>query len=205
MYSNFECENISDTNSLDTKVEYSNKSFNISYKRKNLISCGIIMYRIINSEYHYLCVHPGGPYFKNKDKNCWSIPKGVVENNESLKDTACREFTEETGITLSKELKTELLYLVAVRQKGGKIVHAWVIEDPEPNLERNYKSNTFEMEYPKNSGNIVEFPEVDKIDFFISEIARDKLNPAQSEFIKRWELILKNRSQNKKILVDEKI
>jgi predicted NUDIX family NTP pyrophosphohydrolase len=203
MYSNFECENISDTNSLDTKVEYSNKSFNVTYRRKNLISCGIIMYRIINSKYHYLCVHPGGPYFKNKDKNCWSIPKGVVENNESLKDTACREFTEETGITLSKELKTELLYLGAVRQKGGKIVHAWVVEDPEPDLERDYKSNTFEMEYPKNSGNIVEFPEVDKIDFFISETARDKLNPAQSEFIKRWELILKNRSQETKIVENE--
>ena len=155
------------------------------------------MYRIVNGKYYYLCVHPGGPYFKNKDKNCWSIPKGVVENNESLKDTACREFYEETGIFISKDIKNKLLYLGAVRQKGGKIVHAWVIEDPKPTLEREYKSNTFEMEYPKNSGNIVEFPEVDKIDFFISEIAKDKLNPAQSEFIKRWENIINNAKEQK--------
>ena len=66
-----------------------------------------------------------------------------------------------------------------------------VIPDPNPNDKRNYKSNTFTMEYPKNSGNIVEFPEVDKIGFFSSSEAKDKLNPAQSEFIKRWENISK--------------
>ena len=90
---------------------------------------------------------------------------------------------------MSKDTQNQLLYLGAVRQKGGKIVHAWVIPDPNPEKERDYTSNTFTMEYPKNSGNIVEFPEVDKIDFFVSEEAKDKLNPAQSEFIKRWENI----------------
>lgn len=195
MYSNIEYEKklSNDTDSSDSNEQ--NKKYSKGYKKKNLISCGIIMYRLIDKDYYYLCVHPGGPYFKNKDKNCWSIPKGVVENNESLKDTACREFSEETGITLSREIKNQLLYLGAVRQKGGKIVHAWVISDPSPDEKRDYKSNTFTMEYPKNSGNIVEFPEVDRIGFFISEEAKDKLNPAQSEFIKRWENISEKKQQ----------
>lgn len=195
MHSNIEYEKklSNDTDSSDSNEQ--NKKYNKGYRKKNLISCGIIMYRLINNEYHYLCVHPGGPYFKNKDKNCWSIPKGVVENNESLKDTACREFSEETGINLSREIKNQLLYLGAVRQKGGKIVHAWVIADPKPQDKRDYTSNTFTMEYPKNSGNIVEFPEVDRIGFFISEEAKDKLNPAQSEFIKRWENISEKKKQ----------
>ena len=190
MYSNIKCEKsiLTDTDSSDSN-EQTNQVYNKVYKKKNLISCGIIMYRKVKDDYYYLCVHPGGPYFKNKDKNCWSIPKGVVENNESLKDTACREFSEETGISLTREIKTRLLYLGAVRQKGGKIVHAWIIPDPSPEENRNYTSNTFTMEYPKNSGNIVEFPEVDKIGFFASDEAKEKLNPAQSEFIKRWENI----------------
>jgi len=178
------------------KKEWDNDNDN-QKKKKNLISCGIIMYRILNNQYYYLCVHPGGPYFKNKDKNCWSIPKGVVEKNESLKSTAVREFNEETGIELSKEAKENLLYLGAVRQKGGKIVHAWIIQDPNPSMNYDYKSQTFSMEYPKNSGKYCEFPEVDKINFFLSDIAKDKLNPAQSEFIKRWENIQKNKELEK--------
>jgi hypothetical protein len=75
------------------------------YKR-NVVSCGIIMYKLINHEYYYLCVHPGGPYFKYKDKYAWSIPKGVVETNERFKETACREFEEETGIKITNELKS---------------------------------------------------------------------------------------------------
>jgi predicted NUDIX family NTP pyrophosphohydrolase len=149
------------------------------------------MYRIIGNDYYYLCVHPGGPYFKNKDINCWSIPKGGVEDNESLKDTACREFSEETGISLSQETKNKLLYLGAIKQKGGKTVHAWVIKDPEPLNNYNFHSNTFTMEYPKNSGIICEFPEVDKVNFLSSFEAKQKLNPAQSEFIKRLETIIK--------------
>lgn len=190
--------------SFETNIynKYKYKSYNKFYNykqnyffyKKNLTSCGIIMYRIINSEYYYLCVHPGGPYFKNKDKNCWSIPKGVVEINESLKDTACREFFEETGIPITKEIKSQLLYLGSVKQKGGKIVHAWIFPDPNPDINIEYKSNTFSMEYPKKSGNIVEFPEVDKIEFFVSSEAKNKLNPAQAEFIKRWENIANNKN-----------
>ena len=71
------------TNNKNTKYDW-NFDNDTNKKKKNLISCGIIMYRILNDKYYYLCVHPGGPYFKNKDKNCWSIPKGVVENNESF-------------------------------------------------------------------------------------------------------------------------
>ena len=188
MYANNKTYSMTNTRSEYFRNDNTN-SFK-TFRNKKLISCGIIMYKNVELQNYYLCVHPGGPYFKNKDRNCWSIPKGVVENNESLKETACREFTEETGIQLTRENKNQLLYIGAIRQKGGKTVHAWVIADPNPDTNRIYKSNSFTMEYPKNSGNSVEFPEVDKVEYFISREAKDKLNPAQSEFIKRWENIL---------------
>ena len=191
MYTNNKTHNAINKHSIGFR-EINTNRFN-TFRNNKLISCGIIMYKNIDFQNYYLCVHPGGPYFKNKDQNCWSIPKGVIENNESLKETACREFTEETGIYLTQDNKNQLLYIGAVRQKGGKIVHAWVIADPNPDTERIYKSNSFTMEYPKNSGTIVEFPEVDKVEYFISQEAKDKLNPAQSDFIKRWETILKNK------------
>jgi predicted NUDIX family NTP pyrophosphohydrolase len=156
------------------------------YKR-NVVSCGIITYKLINHEYYYLCVHPGGPYFKYKDKYAWSNPKGVVETNESFKETACREFEEETGIQITNNLKSKLIYVGYIRQKGGKIVHGWMLEDPIENRELMCVSNYFQMEFPKHSGNIIEFPEVDKTCYFKSNTARYKLNVAQAEFINRWE------------------
>ena len=95
------------------------------YKR-NVVSCGIIMYKLINHEYYYLCVHPGGPYFKYKDKYAWSIPKGVVETNERFKETACREFEEETGIKITNELKSKLIYIGYIRQKS---IEKWIQEE----------------------------------------------------------------------------
>lgn len=157
------------------------------YYSKNVISCGIIMYKKIDNKYHYLCVHPGGPYFKYKDKNTWSIPKGVVENNESLKETACREFEEETGIKITKDLKSKLIYIGYVKQKGGKIVHGWIFEDPVDNRVLDLKSDTFTMEFPKHSGIIEEFSEVDKLKYISSNEIKYKLNVAQVDFIQRWE------------------
>jgi len=176
-----------DISVLKNSKYHRNNIFINKYYHKNVVSCGIIMYKKINDKYYYLCVHPGGPYFKYKDKNTWSIPKGVVENNESLKETACREFEEETGIKITKELKSKLIYIGYVKQKGGKIVHGWVLEDPLTDRVLDLHSDTFTMEFPKHSGNIKEFPEVDKLKYISSTEIRYKLNTAQIDFINRWE------------------
>lgn len=129
-----------------------------------------------------LLVHPGGPFFRNKDDGAWSIPKGEVDSSEPPLRTARREFSEETGLANPDNGYIEL---GEVRQKGGKRVLAWAFEgDCDPAA---IVSNTFELDWPKHSGRRQTFPEVDKADFFTPEVALRKLNPAQAVFIERLE------------------
>ena len=115
------------------------------------------MFRRTANGLELLCVHPGGPYFQHRDAGAWSIPKGVPEPDEALFRAACREFTEETGLSSTPPY----LPLGEVRQKGGKVVHAWAFEgDTPPGWQPT--SNTFELEWPPQSGRQQRFPEIDR-------------------------------------------
>jgi len=121
--------------------------------------------------------HPGGPYFRNKDDAAWSIPKGEPGPGEDLLLTAQREFAEETGLTP----RGPWLPLTPIKQKGGKIVHAWAFEgDCDPSALR---SNLFVLEWPPKSGRQQEFPEVDRIEFFPLDTARRKIKAGQEALI----------------------
>src|ERR1700724_4853493 len=142
-------------------------------------SAGLLMYRKNNGQVEVLLVHLGGPFWKNKDRGAWFVPKGEVNPGEDLLDAAKREFQEETGIAP----QGDFVSLGSVKHKSGKTVHAWAIEgDCDP---RTLKSNTFEMEWPPKSGRMDTFPEIDHADFFKLEAAREKMHPAEFEFLSR--------------------
>jgi predicted NUDIX family NTP pyrophosphohydrolase len=143
--------------------------------RRSEISAGILAFRRKRG-LEVLLAHPGGPYWRNKDAASWSIPKGLVESGDVL---ACakREFNEETGLTAAGEF----IALKPVRQKSGKTVHAFALED-DFDLS-NFVSNKFEMEWPPRSGKKQSFPEMDRIAYFKLATARRKILPAQRPFI----------------------
>ena len=132
------------------------------------------MYRVRNGKIEVFLAHPGGPFFKKKDDGHWTIPKGEVDENDGLLETARREFLEEVGI----EPRGEFLPLGSIRQKGGKIVHAWAFEN-DCDEARSFRSNTFRVEWPPGSGTFVDFPEVDRAEFFPLEEARKKIKETQ--------------------------
>lgn len=140
-------------------------------------SAGILLYRIKNKELEVLLVHPGGPFWKNKDEGAWSIPKGEFDENERPFDAALREVKEEMGL----ELKGNFIELTPVKQKSGKLVYAWALEqDFNPTL---IKSNTFEIEWPPKSGKKKEFPEIDKAEWFDIKTAKEKIISAQGSLL----------------------
>src|SRR6476646_3631687 len=125
------------------------------------ISAGLLMHRVQNGQPQILLAHPGGPFFKNKDDGAWTIPKGEIEPGEDLLEAAKREFKEETGVTPTGPF----IALTPIKQKGGKIVHAWACKgDCDPSA---IVSNTFTTEWPPKSGRQMEFPE---IDFFRNKV-----------------------------------
>ncbi len=127
-----------------------------------------------------LLVHPGGPFWKNKDDGAWTIPKGEAQPEEDLLNRAQIEFEEEIGIKPSGDF----ILLGSIKQKGGKTVHAWAFDGDLPR-DFQVKSNTFQIEFPPRSGKFKEFPEVDRAEFFADETARRKINPAQIPFLDR--------------------
>jgi predicted NUDIX family NTP pyrophosphohydrolase len=143
-------------------------------------SAGILLYQIRNNRLEVFVAHPGGPYLKNKDEGVWSIPKGEVEAEEDLLSTAVREFSEETGISLSGDF----IPLGYVKQRGGKTVYAWACQYHEKEVPR-ITSNECEIEWPPRSGKKIKIPEIDRAEFFDADTAREKINPAQAEFIDR--------------------
>jgi len=145
------------------------------------VSAGILLYRRRESGIEVLLGHPGGPYFEGRDEGVWSIPKGEVEAGEELIDVAFREFEEETGHAVGSA--TAPLPLGSIKQAGGKTVHAWAIEgslDPA-----QATSNTFEMEWPPNSGIFIDVPEVDRVAWFSPLEADVAMNRAQLELVAR--------------------
>jgi len=140
---------------------------------KAKLSAGILMYRLRRSEPEVLLVHPGGPFWRNKDAGAWSIPKGLYEEGEDALAAARREFEEETG----GRADGDFIALGRFRQPGGKIVAAWAVEgDFDPAA---LHSNTFTIEWPPRSGRDVSFPEVDRADWFSPAVARTKLVKGQ--------------------------
>jgi predicted NUDIX family NTP pyrophosphohydrolase len=122
-------------------------------------------------------VHPGGPFWKNKDAGTWTIPKGEFLNAEPALDAAIREFREETGVHLKGHFKP----LSPIRQKGGKRVYAWALAgDLDP---AQLVSNTFDLEWPPKSGQMKTFPEVDRGAWYTLDAARTIINPAQIAFL----------------------
>jgi predicted NUDIX family NTP pyrophosphohydrolase len=147
------------------------------------ISAGLLMYRIHDGELQMLLAHPGGPFFKNKDDGAWTIPKGEVEPGEDLLETAKREFEEETGVTPTGPFTA----LTPIKQQGGKIVHAWAFKgDCDPGT---IVSNTFTTEWPPKSGRQMEFPEIDRADFFGVAAAKRKIKAGQEALVEECEQI----------------
>ena len=153
------------------------------------ISAGLLMYRVRGGHLEVLLAHPGGPFFTNKDLGVWTIPKGLVDEDENQLAAARREFEEETGV----RPEGEFLPLGEVRQKGGKTVVAWAVEgDLDPAA---ITSNTFQREWPPRSGRRQTFPEIDRAEFFSIAEAKTKINPAQAQFLGRLETLLQPRPQ----------
>lgn len=145
-------------------------------------SAGILLYRIAGNQLQVFLVHPGGPFFKNKDEGSWSIPKGEFDNDENPLDAARREFFEEIGQSISGNF----LELTPIQQKGGKTVHAWAAEGDIDH--ETIMSNVFELEWPPRSGRKQTFPEIDKAAWFDLQTAKMKINPAQVELINELQL-----------------
>jgi predicted NUDIX family NTP pyrophosphohydrolase len=151
------------------------------------ISAGILLFRLVDNQLEFFLVHPGGPFFKNKDEGHWTIPKGEPNMDEEISNCALREFREETGFSISGPMYE----LSPVKQKGGKIVHAWAMKG---NVDASRLiSNMFELEWPPKSGRMQQFPEIDKASWFIEGRAIQKINPAQQSFIKEAVMILPPR------------
>lgn len=147
-------------------------------------SAGILLFKRSEEKIFYFLVHPGGPFWKNKDSGAWSIPKGEVTEGESLLGRAKIEFLEETG----KAVDGNFIELEPITQKAGKKVFAWALEK---DLETDgLQSNTIIISWPPKSGRTMEIPEVDRWEWFSSEEAMQKINPAQAGFIVQLEEIL---------------
>lgn len=136
------------------------------------------MCRKSGNSVEYFLVHPGGPFFKNKDEGVWTIPKGLPEGGETLVIAAQREFFEETGIKPSPPL----LGIGFIKQKGGKVVHAWTFLGAW-NEEDGISCNTFPMEWPPRSGKHVEFAEVDKASWMNYDTAVKHIIAEQIPFL----------------------
>jgi predicted NUDIX family NTP pyrophosphohydrolase len=142
-------------------------------------SAGLLMFRRRRGELQVLLAHPGGPLWSRKDQGAWSIPKGEYGEEEDPLAAAQREFAEETGWTA----RGEFLALGEARQSGGKLVTVWAFEgDAEPSTLR---SNTFSMEWPPRSGNMREFPEIDRAGWFSLALAQEKILTGQAVFLDR--------------------
>lgn len=140
------------------------------------------MFRKAGEGLQVLLVHPGGPYFRNKDQGAWTIPKGEAGEGEDLLARARVEFEEELGI--AAPAMANWIDLGSVKQKGGKIVHASAFEGDCP-ADFVAVSNSFELEWPPRSGRMQQFPEIDRAEFFPIEEAKRKINQAQIAFLDR--------------------
>jgi predicted NUDIX family NTP pyrophosphohydrolase len=150
-------------------------------------SAGILLYRIKNGKTEVLLGHPGGPLWVHKDEGHWSIPKGEFTDDEEPIEAAKREFYEETGARINGEF----IALKPVTQRNGKLVYGFAVQgDFDVSF---FKSNTFKMEWPPYSGKIQEHPEIDKVEWFEPEKAKEKLSYSQQSFLEELEKIVNSK------------
>lgn len=140
-------------------------------------SAGLLLYRCTRPDPEVLLVHPGGPFWEKKDEGAWSIPKGLIEGDESPLAAAKREFKEETGFLPHGTF----MDLGGFKQPSSKLIFAWAVEgnfDP-----RNLKCNSFSIKWPPKSGRTREFPEVDRAAWFRASEATRKISKGQRPII----------------------
>lgn len=144
-------------------------------------SAGILMHHRGEAGLAVLLVHPGGPFWRNRDLGAWSIPKGELDDDEDPEQAARREFAEELGI----EAKGRLRPLGEVRQRGGKTVLAYALEGTLD--AHTVRSNEIPIEWPPRSGRIIHVPEIDRAEWFTVTLAREKILASQRPFLDRLE------------------
>lgn len=147
-------------------------------------SAGLLIYKIEAGEPRVFLVHPGGPFWRNKDAGAWTIPKGEITDSEDALAAARREFREETG----REVDGDFVPLTPVRQAGGKIVAAWAAAADIDAA--GIVSNSFGMEWPPRSGRRQSFPEIDRAQWFTLAEARERINKGQIALLDELELRL---------------
>ena len=146
-------------------------------------SVGLLLYKHLEGKLQVLLVHPGGPFWRNKDAGAWTIPKGERVAGEDPETTARREFAEEVGRVPAGPLTA----LGRIRQRGGKYVEAYALEGDFD--VGSLSSNLFEVEWPPRSGRRQSFPEVDRAAWFTLPAARRKINPGQQPLLERLETL----------------
>jgi predicted NUDIX family NTP pyrophosphohydrolase len=142
------------------------------------ISAGILLFRRRPDGVQVLLVHPGGPFWVNKDHGAWSMPKGVAEPGEDVLAAAKREFLEETGL----KVEGEFVELGTHKQNSGKTIVAWGHEGDFD--AKQLRSNSFAMQWPPRSGRMAEFPEVDKAEWFPLDEALVKVSKGQAGIVR---------------------
>lgn len=152
-------------------------------------SAGILMYHLGDDGIEVLLVHPGGPFWRNRDLGAWSLPKGELGDGEDTEAAARREFKEELGAEAAGPLQS----LGHVRQRAGKIVWGYAVEG---DLDAgSIRSNEVAVEWPPRSGRTVYFPEIDRAAWFALTHAREKILASQRPFLDRLEMLGKNASR----------
>ena len=142
-------------------------------------SAGILLYRLRDNGIEVLLAHPGGPFWSGKDIGAWSIPKGLSEANEDPLQAAKREFMEETGV----DVDGKFIDLGIIRQPSRKMIHIWALK-LDLDVGR-LQSNQFTMQWPRKSGIMMQFPEIDRAEWFDIERARLKIHKGQAGFLDR--------------------
>ena len=142
-------------------------------------SAGLLLYRRRSESIEVFLVHPGGPFWAQKDLGAWSIPKGEYTDGEEPLAAARREFEEETGFPAPENS----FALGEVKQAGGKIVTAWAAAgDCDPD---KLVSNHFQVEWPPRSGRMIDVPEVDRGGWFSIEEAGARILKSQQPLLER--------------------
>jgi len=148
-------------------------------------SAGLLVYRRADLDAEVLLVHPGGPFWKNKDAGAWSVPKGEFAIGEDPLEVAKREFQEELGAAIGGEFSP----LEPIKQRAGKTVYAWAVE-ADFDISQ-ITSNSFTIEWPTGSGKLSEFPEVDRAEWFAFDTAMKKINEGQRPLLRQLRTLIK--------------